>query len=389
MPSILESENNYLRVFEYWVNQPEAPMRFASWAAVSTLAAAMANRTWIARKPGSRDRIYPNTYLLFLSEQGNFKSYSLHKAVSVLERSTHLSNINLYQGKVSGPSMYDEMLPTQKHPNKNLIYVVNDELATSVGSREYADQFLLNMTAMYYGSPFKDRTRTTGLVDIKNYCMNWFACSTPTTFYGVVRPHHFEGGLFTRLICIREYDNGVNVFREPALPDYDDVLSFLTCKMDAALTIEGEFRRTSEAEELEEEWYMNQAKATRKHDQLLKVAMALSIADSADLTIRSRHMAQAIEMLDSTDIPQGLREHAEARTINPKIDITDEVRSYIKSHREVQRSVLTKHASKRWGLNARDLQNILETMIEAREITTMETPRNQKGGGTAYGWIDA
>jgi hypothetical protein len=391
--SILESDNNFIHLFKYWIGDTEAPERYIKWAAISMIAACLANRVYFAKRPGSADRMVPNLYILFLGEQHNYKSYSIYKAMQLLHQSNYQQYINLYEGKASGPQMYNEMQPTSRQPHRNLIYVVHDELANCLGLREYADQFLTSQTQMYYGSPFREGTRTSGIVKLEKYCMNWIAATTPQYMKSVIKPHHIDGGLFSRMITVREGYTNRKVFRVKRLDDFDQVERYLVARINGFFLMNGEFVRTPEAEAFEEKWYMAEELPTRKHDIMMKVALTLAVADGSENIIQQKHIQEAIDLVNWTAPPKDVIQHAQAQQVNPRITISDDIRMTIaatcRAKGTCQRQLITKYANRKWGVLKDDLEKILVTLEQEGQIKKIENRRGEKGGGTHYIWLDS
>src|SRR5690349_8969539 len=107
------SKPDFIEAYLEWCGESECPTEYLKWSALSLLAAACGNRIFTTRNIGSHEvSIVPNLYIILVGPSGNFKSFALSRIETILRSTDYAQVINLYNGHVTAPAMYDAMKST-------------------------------------------------------------------------------------------------------------------------------------------------------------------------------------------------------------------------------------------------------------------------------------
>ena len=393
--SILDKESNIVHLFDYLVGDiPETARKFINWSMRSVIAGALARRVWVTKVTGGMTyHLAPNLYVLFLAGSAGWKSKSIGMATSLLEETSWQEIINIYPGKITAPGMYDAMQPYKKHPNRNKFYLVQDELASMIGMKDWADQMIKALTAMFYLGRFKDQTRTTSEVNLgPDYSINWLAASTFKWLSNVITFSAVEGGFFPRTITVMERGYLPEPFDPPPPPEAEEVREYIVERLEQMLHFKGEYERTKEAYEWLEQWFNGRELPTtdvgwsyfnRERDMLEKLAMGESAAEGDSMTILPRHYEAMLPLLKSVqEVPIEVTQQFELDPTSRKLE--DIKKTLIRSGK-ASRSELVR-AAERHGITSKRLDEYLESWSSAGYIRS-EVEATKGRAKRIYYWI--
>jgi len=310
---ILDETTDLVHLYKHHVGLSEVPVDLHVWAAIAGIAACVADRVWIM-KLGKK--LTPALYTMMVTSSAAGKGGAVDVLTPYLEE---LDAVNMYSGVITaqkliqmmaGPKIKKhvakETAPSElvvKEPSK--IFLVTEELGWCLGTGPPAIEFIRTMTGIYNKSnKIQKATVTRGRAVIHHASLNWFAGTTIQWLVDSLPKNAIEGGFIGRLIII-DSDRDVRIRHRDAIfpPDRDEVIAHLMKRFRRLTTVEGEFRVTKEARQIEDQWYYSRPEPDdvrlipiwrRQHDHMLKLAMVLSLSESHDLRIMRRHMMAAV-----------------------------------------------------------------------------------------------
>ena len=356
------------------------PTRFMRWPMVGTIAACLANRTWVrVQRGGFETRLRPNLYTLLVAPTGSSKSLGIKFARDLLAETTGVgTKIHLYTGTSSAKGMLDQMIPTESSPNRDKLYLVQDELASDVGRPEMAEQYFKALTKMYYLEPYEETTRLNGYTNLSvnkycefGYCLNVMWATTPRWLCECMPATMADTGLLPRICTIIDMKWRWPEFDPPAPEGAAATRARIVKRLDELMELEGEFVRTPEAYEFLREWYYSRPEPTsntqkayfaRERDWVEKLAMVVAAAEGEadEQRITVGHYESAIKLaIDASESP--------ARFLKGG-DFLDELRAKLRvSPNGANRSEVVRWAERRHRL-ARDVDNAIEHLIAAGQL---------------------
>lgn len=396
------SNPDFIEAYLEWCGESECPTEYLKWSALSLLAAACGNRIFTTRNIGSHEvSIVPNLYIVLVGPSGNFKSFALSRIETVLRSTDYAQVINLYNGHVTAPAMYDAMKSTfwvtdkdgnrkkVEKPWRKQFYLLNDELANDVGSIDFADLFIKSLTRMYLGSPFDDRTRTSGHIHIENYSINWFAATTSEWLIKSISPDALLAGFLGRVVMVNQSYTGRRIWSTDSDPAWHRLFDYLTNRITELYDTSGCVPLSQHALRVAKSWYFSREEPDpndhtmgsfrRQHDLSLKLALLLALSRHAteisdDMLVEAQDMTDQVVRWQREIVPDIVRGKR----------LTNEMRllTFIRNRGSVKRHILAKHAYEKYNMKAGELTGLLGTWMNAKLIVEVPKPRNQ--GGTEY-----
>ncbi len=395
--SILDTDTHLVNLFDYLVGDvPPMAKRFSRWAMRSAIAGTLANRVWVTKQTGGLSmKLYPNLYVLFLAGSAGWKSWAIRQVHSLLRETDYKDRINLFDGRLTHAGMYDAMLPSKKHPNNNRIYIVMEELAALIGTKEYADQLIKSWTMMYYSPPFKDMTRTNGLVDLGDqYCLNLLMASTFRWIERTLTFSAVEGGFFPRTNTIIERGYAPEEFDPPPPVNSDEVKWYIIERMNQALRMKGEFVIEPDAYEWEREWFTTREQPktdlawsyfNRQRDWMRKLAMGESVASGDTMHITISNMQAGLKA--ATEGAETPTEVLRRFDMTQQGQVAEGLKDDIRRNKNVNRTELVRWAEKK-GVTGRVLDDFIDTW-KAAGYMTEEVVKTAGRPKRIYHWIPA
>lgn len=395
----LDQTTNILDLYMHCIGKSEVPMPWHLWSCLSLIAAAVGNRVFYRKFPW--ERIHPNMYIFLVGGSGAGKGQAIGFAMQLRHEM-----MNLWYGDATHKGLKDKFGETprvgEEHlPPSEVVYLVQTELADSVGTGPMADGFVKSMTNWYNPTTvnFQERTRMHGEKQHPPPCINWLAGTTPEWLGECVSESSMMSGFFGRVVGVKgEYDWNNRVHDPMAFqpPDYDDIMFYLCSRIDALTKIppDSEFAISDKAYAIDEDWYMGRPAPSealipffrREHDLCLKIAMLLSLCRSQTLRIEDKDILQAQDMVKIArqDMPFIVEEASsnrfgKARTVVLRyIQETNGWRSKTELLRKVDKR----------RMKAAELNEILDELLALGFIETRQRGKKHEYRARAFGTID-
>jgi hypothetical protein len=388
---------------EYCQHDP-VPEVYKLWTAVSALAGAVQHKVWHTNDGSMFE--YPNLYILLVGEVNSGKSTAARHAVAMLQ---NVKGFKKAPAKLTEASLIDELIDAGRENSftfcgltyrNGSIYIYASE-ASKTFQGMGRDNRIVNTITDYYNTmdhnfwsqkPFDaKRTKSHGLQEIHNPCVNILACSTVDWLMNrVLTEDDIKGGTGSRFIFAAN-DSPMR-HRKAELDrkgERNALFGQLVADLREISELSGnmiaseEFREQHFAYKLEHEKLLSKLRETdeimffclhRKASTLvLRLAMLLAL-DEGDCVINDRtealqlrHITKAWEMLTRLEqkLPDVLAEYGVSEDTAP----THKVLSHIRRNKltEFSRQYLIETFER--NFRPRQIDMIIGDLMQLKKIT--------------------
>ena len=327
---------NFLELYMDYAKNSEVMPSFHFWTGLTILGASLQRNVLYGR---GYYTLYPNLWTLIVAGSGTKKTTAVQIGYNLLSK---LEHVRLLPDKGSPEGLAEALSEAGPDGEKNaqgMLYA--PELANFMDRRQHNDglvQFLLRISDC--PDSWKYRTRGGGIVTLNNTAVTFLGASANDLLYECIPPLALKSGFLARFICVTE-EGEAPIFpfpwKDPSLES--QVLSQL---YELSL-LKGEMIMGSKAQEWFISWYFRykadmtkysssklRAYWQRKPDHLLRVAMLLSIAETARLEYTIDSFEKAIKALDGLEPELG--------KLYNEIDATTVGRDQLKLLEEIKRA---------------------------------------------------
>jgi len=293
-----------------WIDQvldatieSESPRRFFYWAALTAIAAVMRKNVYLDR---FYYKLYPNIYVLFVARSGSRKGVPVSLARSLV------ANVNctrVIAGRNSIQAIIAELSKAHTLESGEVLkhahaLVISGELAAFLIKDPDALTILTDLYDTHYHEPHWTNTLKSGTERLHEPCLTLLAATNEAHFVEVIPAAAVEGGLIARTFIVLADKKGPPnplTERPTRVPNVKELSKYLK----EISKVKGEFAWSDEAKELYNKWYLdfdsqehNDTTGTieRIGDQVLKVAMLLSLAESPELVLTAKNIEEALDV---------------------------------------------------------------------------------------------
>lgn len=403
MKSKLDETKNFIDLFVYAAGDWKTPVIFHKWAAISLIAACLEDRVWLSIFDHSP--LKPNIWTFLIGPSGCGKDHAVGHALSLLRPEDPIIKID---GKVTIPALYDFMSEQQRARDAISIpvYLISSDVTEQLPIGTEAKDFTSRVLSLYGGRDreLMDLTRTSGSKRVMNPLLNWFAGCTPEWFPNAIDPMVFASGFTGRAYFIfgEPNYNYFHMMKPIERHDKAEVMAYLRERVERFQTIEGMFVVSANAKVVYDQWLRHVGERAQ-HQNLSdverqvygriktsaeKLAMIFAMASWRDndlLIIKAKHMRDAI--LETEALLMNAKRIADYAFTTPDTNKLNQVRDFIRAEGEVQRSRLVQYATKRGVRDHRELDSIIETLKQMRQIRSEPRRRPGKSGPAATFYI--
>lgn len=364
---------NWLQVLLDQTKRAESPRSFIVWSGLTAVSAVVNNKVWLNK--GGLYNLYPNIYVMLVGPSGLRKSFPpmvMRKLVGMV------GNTRIIAGRSSVQAIISKLSKSSIGPGKGIIkdaiaYINAGELATSLVRDQDALTLLTDLHDGNYNKEWAYNLKGSGTEELKNICITMLGAINPELFSDFITQKEIGGGFIARNFLIyetrRQQKDALLRNQEDDQIDYEVLVKHLQ----ELTKLNGEFVIDEDAILAYETWYDKfepedmddrTGSANRIHDQILKVAMLLSLCERPDsLTIRAPEMEKAFALCTQSTssvnrILAGTGIHVDAPKIKLFID-----KLLASPGNAVSRSDFL---SKNYGsVDRYDLDRIVDTLVEA------------------------
>jgi hypothetical protein len=296
----------------------EVPDNYHFWSGIFALSAVVNRQVWISM---GQYTLYPNLYVVLLGPPGNGKSLAMDTAQTLVE---DVGGINF-----SGDAQTKESLVRYLRDSCAKVIEVGGLPITITPIAMFATELshLLGpnsghmidfLTTIYTkDKQYVTRTKNKGDDVIERPFVGLIACTTQDWITTYLKSDIIGGGFTRRVIFVNE-PLGESVDdkskRRPFLtvrPEQVTARNNVLAYAGVLKGVKGEFKWDAGAKHAYEHWYMTrdipkdpdvQGYFKTKPNQVLKVAMLISLSESPDLILRKEHFDVSMALFEKTEV---------------------------------------------------------------------------------------
>jgi hypothetical protein len=380
--------SNWLHAYVHYTKHSEAPTTMHLWTGIWTIAGALRRRVWI-------DQGYfqwtPNVYIILVAPPGIVsKSTTLSHGAKLLRQ---VEGIKFGPDAVTWQSLVqalagaceEVLMPDDMFHAMSCVSIASSEFGTlfNPNDREMVDVFV----SLWDGQVgvWEKQTKTQGSDRIVNPWINMAACTTPGWIAGNF-PEYLVGGGFTSrclFVYAEEKQNLVAYPGEKVDPEFKQIQENLVHDLTQIAAIAGPYTLDDEAKEFGVTWYeehyANRIKhldnprfggyLARKQTHIHKIAMVLAAAESDVRIIRKAHLEGALQLV--TGLEENMPKVFDLIGVSGPAKYSNEVLSYLKVYKKIERHVLFKMCFRTMGLQ--EFENALNACCQANQAVVDNT----------------
>lgn len=372
---------NFLKKFAFLLEDTEVPPRFAIWCGLATLLGALERRIWLDQ---GIYQIYPNFFFVLVAASGQKKSTAIGLTERLLRRTDPgpkiISQMITPEGLIAAIKSEEIQDKSKLLQHIGGGIVIADELVTLIDRKAIERGLGKVLTTLYdCKEVFEYRTVARGIERIHNAYLSLIGGTTVELLRDAIPLSAIGGGLTSRIVFV--YDDSV----PPPVPwvqvteEQVKIEEELIRYLQKLAGLEGAVMMTKEARASYDhdyrEFYKSKFKehvhlrgyANRRHAHLLKIAMAVMVAeDPENLTLDVYHLQGAKILLEEAEIH--MERVVDLITSTETGSMSLEVHAFIAQNGPVPRSTLLRRFSHR--LDAKELSKIMETLILSNKVRT-------------------
>lgn len=368
---------NWLQLLLDQTKRAESPRSFIVWSGLTAVSAIVNNKVWLNK--GGLYNLYPNIYVMLVGPSGLRKSFPpmvMRKLVGMI------GNTRIIAGRISVQALITKLSKTTHIQGRGIIkdaigYVNAGELATALVRDQDALTLLTDLHDGNYNKEWANTLKGSGTEELKNVCITMLGAINPELFGDFITQKEIGGGFIARNFLIyetrRQQKDSLLRNKKDDQINYEELSKHLL----ELTKLSGEFTIEEEAIEAYEQWYDKfepedmddkTGSANRIHDQILKVAMLLSLCERNDsLIIKAAEMEKAFALCTQstsgvTRILAGTGIHVDA----PKLKLFVDKLMATEGHSVTRKEFLSKNYG---SVDRYDLDRIVDTMVEAGGLT--------------------
>lgn len=373
---------NYLRNFERLLEKTEVPNRFALWAGICSLLAALERRIYINQGIYT---IYPNFYVIMVAASGQKKSTAINAASKVLRRLSPQPNV--ISQKITPEALISALKVAGNNESKVFEtkcggIVIADELTTFLDRNSLERGLGPMLTELYDCKDYEYQTKARGTEKLENGYLSLLGGTTVELIRNALPKDAIGGGFTSRTIFIYEdktpdpvawIDFSEELLHlEQALVDYlqrvmelngvvtltPDAKSFFIADYNARHA-NGEFRKDPLLRSYE----------NRRHAHLLKVAMAVMISEEPKLVMELHHLRTAKIILEEAEeyMPRVVELIAASEVGSASAEVMTWINSRVTPEVDfVTRRDLARAFSHKYG--SKELTDHVDSLVKAERI---------------------
>ena len=385
-----EQWGSWLKAYEKYTAGTESPPIFHLWVALGTIAGAAQRKIFLDM---DYYQVHSNMYIILVSPPGRSrKSTALRIGKACLKSVTAYGQELFFSTQASSVAALVKQMSAIKKKEHQSLTSFSSELGSLLGQKsvEMTD-FLVDI---YDCNPDWDKqTVGRGLEKIERPWLNLIGATTPQWMGDNLSSTATEGGFIARSIFIHD-DTRLRV-AVPKLTDEQKIIQkALVHDLAQIAALSGEFHFSEEGLKYYTEWYegpeyekeCNDSDSRlfgyydRKQTHVLKVAMAVSLAEDNSLVLTEHNIKVALAVLADAEI--GMKSafasvgknilSADYERMKQQIRLRPQGISY--------KQIINKNIN---SINKEDIDKLLATLVEAGEVVRKQMTFYPNGGSNA------
>ena len=292
--------------------EAEAPERYFWWSGLCAISAVIRKKVYLQRGPFYK--LYPNIYVALVSARSGLrKGIPIMIAKGLVEE---LDSVRVISGCNSIQAMIQELSTQQTFKSGAVIgeaqgLMISDEFESFITQDERALTYLTALQNTHeHEETWKKRTKGSGLEQLKSPCLTLLVASNAALFESVVKQKDMEGGFIARTFIVHESKRKrINdlIYTDKEIEKLLEIdkayRECLMSRLKEVSKLSGKVVLSEGARDHYRSWYEQLSNSDvddktgsfdRLGDQVLKVAMLISISDKNDLIITEEDLSKAI-----------------------------------------------------------------------------------------------
>ena len=362
-------------------SENEAPAKFFYWSAMASISAVVRKNVFLDR---FYYKLYPNIYVFLIAKSGMKKGVPVTLARNLV---TKAGTSRIISGRNSMQRIVQDLGKAFSLENGGVIkdaqgFLVSGELAAFLVKDPDALTILTDLHDTHaYEDVWTNSLKGTGVDKLRSPCLTLLGATNEDHFAEAVPQNAIGGGFIARTFIVFSLEKGkLNSLTEAPTKIVDT--SYLSEYLKEVAKMKGEFQWTAASKKTYDKWYYsfmasdaNDPTGTmnRIGDQILKVAMIISMAQEPDLILKESHVLEAIDV--STACLAGMQQVTMGAgksnlAFQTKIVMRELLQQ--KEHKISRQKLLQKY----WGeFDGFDLDRIIETLIGAGAVKLGPDPK--------------
>jgi hypothetical protein len=370
--------------------EAEAPERYFWWSGLCAISAVVRKKIFLQRGPFYR--LYPNIYVALVSARSG-----LRKGIPIIVAKKlvmDLDSVRVISGCNSIQALTQELSQQQTFRSGAVIneaqgLMISDEFESFITEDPRA---LTYLTALHntheHEESWKKRLKGSPLEELKSPCLTLLVASNEALFESMVKQKDIEGGFIARTFIVYESKRKrINdlmyseVEIESLLESNSKSHEILLNRLKEISKLEGKMTLSNEATVFYHSWYeqlaLNETEdktgsIDRLGDQVLKVAMLISVSENDSLVISEDNLTIAINASEiCISNARAISREREKGDINPIIEKI--LKELIKA---IDQTITRKRLLINTHIESMILDRALDTLIQRGAID--EPRRNSK-----------
>lgn len=363
--------------------EAETPRSFVKWAAISAISAVVADRVYLDK---FYYKLYPNIYVLLIADSGLRKGFAAALSKTLV---TLVDVTRVISGRNSIQAIVKDLSTTVTRPKRAPLtkshgFIVSGELSTTFVDDPHTFTILTDLhDGHYHPEGWKNTLKGTGVESLKDVCLCMLGAVNPPLFKAMISKKDITGGFIARTIIVQETKRALKNSLVTAPKKKLEVVELVE-HLKVISQLEGPFKWDPEAAMEFDRWYQHfepetmgdeTGTANRIHDQILKVAMLLSLAEGTSLVLRKEHIDGAKDLLvHAIREAGGIGKGQGLSDFGPKIKIVLDEITKAEDHK-ILRSVLLKNY---WGdFTAAELDIIVSTLEQSKAVRVVKQGKDE------------
>lgn len=393
--------DDWISTYLKYTDETESAAIFHKWSAISVIAAVLRRKVWFNF---GRIQIFPNLYIVFVSEPGVARKT---QAISFGEELlTEISGITLAADTTTVQALLDDLeesvtahlMPNGENFTHASLTISSGEFESFLGDKKDNARMLVILTDLFdcKKKPFKTRTRHSGSNEIPSPYLNLLAATTPESLSNSLPSTAIGGGLTSRIIFI--WAEGKR--RKVDVPERPPQILKDSLVKDLAVIsrIAGAYNFSTAGREWWRDFYNKFEEAdpkrickdpafrgwySRKPLFIIKLATILTASSTNIQIIEPPHLEAARVLLEEA-------EHAMTKTFSAvgRSSVTadvDMVRGIIQTYKTISENALLQMVWR--DIDSKKFDTVIHTIIRSGEVRrTYSGPSGEKG--IFYSWIE-
>lgn len=307
--------NDWIDSFMEFVEDSEPPRQFCLWAAIATIATVLERKVHMVWE----NVTFANCYIVLVGPSGVQKSFAMSKAREIISRIDHIS---FALDVTSSRKLVDCLEKSARDtPTPNGRPIMHSSLTAwasefTVFLKKDEREIMLPLLTHLYDciDPLTYGTFHSGGHEVRNPCLNIYACTTPNILQESLGISAIGGGFTSRIIFVYG-DKPYKIVPFPWVNVNEQLERDLTNDLLHISYLTGRFGFDEDFLKTYGDWYCDQRMnppsilspdrfggyLNRRAKHLLKLCMIVNVSRTSDMIIRSQDINRALKILVETE----------------------------------------------------------------------------------------